>query len=208
VRSNTIYNKLMSIDTLLSFDGIISSLPDFQLKLVTLIEQFHQSLIFEQKSIGESERLCRTICFYLDNRINSHLDRHFSSWDGFLLEQYFYGYDKDQHSIYYRINLLMKTSDIDIYAYAYKLLFSLADIIGYDEKIRALLSKYTHQDTHISPLGGTVAAQEFLDDDYSIINTSKRKNGWIYQIVLLASISIIIVSIVWLCCYNYINNFQ
>lgn len=209
MKSIEIHNKIDFIDTLLSFDGIIPSLPDFQLKLVTLIEQFHQTLITGGSNNKESDNLCRIICFYLDKKINSRLDRNFSSWDGFLLENYFFGYDKEKYSIYDKINSLMQTCDNTIYIYSYKLLSDLVDIIGYDEEITALLSKYSNQ--RISPylLNEITTPQELIaDNETVIINTSKKEKSWKIKALLQASISITIVFIVWLYCNYYINSFQ
>lgn len=78
--SADIFKKILSIDTLLSFDGVIPSLSEFQLKLVTLIEQFGHALQSEGHNETEVDRLCHQICHSLDKRAGSAIKENGLSW--------------------------------------------------------------------------------------------------------------------------------
>jgi len=122
VKSESLFKRLICADALLSFNGIIPSLPEFQLKLVTLIELFSKALISE----GEDEQLCDRLCYLLCR----HLDRHIAlclsaeniCWARYSLTQHFYGYEKAEEEINAELTQLLEAATGGVYASASKLL--------------------------------------------------------------------------------------
>lgn len=54
MKSKILFNRLVGIDMLLTFEGIISSLADFQLKITSPIEQLNNTLLSEDCAKEES----------------------------------------------------------------------------------------------------------------------------------------------------------
>ncbi|MDS1916389.1 OmpA family protein [Enterobacter asburiae] len=129
VKSEALFCRLVSIDTLFSFDGIIPSVPDFQLRLISLIEQLNKSLLVENQAPAESEALCRALCDYFDKRLSSN-NAH--SWQRYSLVQYFYGFvdSKESPSLSTQVEALLSTDSETIFRYTWKLLTLVMQIEG------------------------------------------------------------------------------
>jgi hypothetical protein len=144
VNSADILKKILSIDTLLSFDGVIPSLSEFQLKLVTLIKQFGLTLQSEGHSETEVDRLCHQICHYLDKRATSSIKENGLSWQGYSLVHYFYGYVAPCPDESESLEALLNSKDATISQYALKILALSQNLPIRDEKSLQLLARYSH----------------------------------------------------------------
>lgn len=140
VKSETFFCRLIAIDTLIAFDGIITSAADFQLKLVSLIEQFNKAMLAENHEQTECETLCQILCCYFDQRL-THSDRgDLLSWQRYSLKHYFYGYgeNSDNISLIAQVESVLQSSNEVIFSYAWKLLMLLQQTEGETESIVAL----------------------------------------------------------------------
>lgn len=130
VKSETFFCRLVSIDALISFDGIVPSASDFQLKLISLIEQFSKALLIENQDPTESEALCRILCCYFDQRLTCNERSDMLRWQRYSLERYFYGYDENTKDVVLSIQLevLLCTESEMLFSYAWRLLMLLRQI--------------------------------------------------------------------------------
>ncbi|MCX8958682.1 hypothetical protein EHW65_15935 [Erwinia psidii] len=145
VKSEIYFNRIIFIDTLLSFNGIILSLTEFQLKLINLIEQFSKELISEGQSEELSDELCHIICSYFDEHITLRLNANNISWKRNLLAHHFYGYNADVASLGDRLEILLERSEGKIFDYTCRLIPFILRSLGANEKITLLLSYYKQE---------------------------------------------------------------
>ena len=138
VKSEALFNSILSIDTLIAFDGVIPSLGDFQLKLISLIEQFSHALIAENHAQEESEMLCHILCDYFDKRISTSQSGSTAAWERYSLIRYFYGYDEGDTPVMDQLETLLTSENDAIFLFARKLLTLMAQVIGQSEKLVAL----------------------------------------------------------------------
>lgn len=144
VKSENLFCRLVGIDTLFSFDGIIPSAADFQLRLTSLIEQFNKLLLTENQTQAESEALCHALCCYFDKRLTSNEQNNSLSWQRYSLVHYFYGHNESEESfpLTAQLEALLKTDSEAIFRYAWKLLILLIQVEGQTETLIALRSTY------------------------------------------------------------------
>ncbi|CNH99539.1 hypothetical protein [Yersinia pekkanenii] len=145
MKSAGIFKQILTIDSLLSFNGIIPSLSGFQLKLVTLIEQFCLALKSEQLPPIEVNCLCHQLCHYLDRRTENTVKDKGLSWDGYLLSDYFYGYSTPLPIDSLSLEKLLNSDDKTIYQYAHKILVLTCNLPSCDIKSQQLLARYGHK---------------------------------------------------------------
>lgn len=145
VKSQSVFNKIVSIDTLLSFDGIIPSLSEFQLNMVALIEKFHHVLLNEKQAQDSVEELCKIVCIYIDSRVLKSANGMFDSWQGYMLEHHFYGYEHENKDkpLIDQLSELINNSRNKVQHYAVQLLFMLQNLTGNDERIAEILARYS-----------------------------------------------------------------
>ncbi|VEC00466.1 Outer membrane protein ArfA [Cedecea lapagei] len=140
VKSEALFCRLVSVDTLFSFDGIIPSAPDFQLRLISLIEQLNKALLAESQTPEESEALCRALCCYFDKRLSGNAQNNSLSWQRYSLVQYFYGFvDSDEDlSLSAQLDALLNADSETIFRYAWKLLTLTMQIEGSTDALVSL----------------------------------------------------------------------
>lgn len=144
MNSEDYFCRLIGIDTLLSFDGIISSAADFQLKLVMLIEQFHKTMLAENESQEESEALCHALCCYLDKRLTAADKQNRLNWHRYSLVRSFYGHEENEPFVTPGILLktLLNSESDTVFRYAWKILMLLIQVEGQTEELVMLRSVY------------------------------------------------------------------
>ncbi|MGN7973773.1 OmpA family protein [Serratia sp. 22264] len=142
VKSETFFCRLIGIDTLFSFDGIIPSAADFQLKLTSLIEQLNKALLAENQLQAESEALCQALCGYFDRRLTNDPQNNSLSWQRYSLMHYFYGYNESKKapSLPDQLDALLHSDSEVIFRYAWKLLALLIQVEGQTEALVSLRS--------------------------------------------------------------------
>nr|WP_208759761.1 hypothetical protein [Yersinia mollaretii] len=167
VKSEDIFKQILSIDTLLSFNGIIPSLSGFQLKLIELIESLCLTLKSEQHPPIEVDRLCHQLCHYLDKRTENTIKEKGLSWDGYLLLDYFYGYNTPSPTDGVSLEALLNSDDKTIYQYALKILVLSRNLPIRDVKSQQLLVRYSHK---LSPPNQLIS-----DDDDSYVEPNHEE---------------------------------
>lgn len=145
MKSEDIFKQILSIDTLLSFNGIIPSLSGFQRKLIAQIEAFCLTLKSEQHPPIEVDRLCHQLCHYLDKRTENTIKDKGLSWDGYLLLDYFYGYSAPAPADSVSLEALLNSDDEIICQYALKILALSRNLPIRDVKSQQLLAQYGHK---------------------------------------------------------------
>lgn len=140
VKSEHFFCRLIGIDTLISFDGIIPSAADFQLRLISLIEQFNKALQEENQAAEESEALCQLLCSYFDKRLMITQKDNALSWERYSLMHYFYGYTQSQANddITSLLAALLRSDSKLIFRYARKLLTMLEQVEGQTDALTSL----------------------------------------------------------------------
>ncbi len=140
VKSEHFFCRLIGIDTLISFDGIIPSAADFQLRLISLIEQFNKALQEENQAAEESEALCQLLCGYFDKRLMITQKDNALSWERYSLMHYFYGYTQSQANddITSLLAALLRSDSKLIFRYARKLLTLLEQVEGQTDALTSL----------------------------------------------------------------------
>ncbi|WP_341268846.1 hypothetical protein [Morganella morganii] len=99
VNSQEVFNKIMCIDALIDLEAIIPSLSELQMNLSTAVQQFRDCLELEDPYFEHSENFCRLLCIYLDKIILKYTDSQQLSWAPYLLENYFYGFDREPFDV-------------------------------------------------------------------------------------------------------------
>ncbi|CNK81707.1 hypothetical protein [Yersinia aldovae] len=145
MKSEDIFKQILSVDTLLSFDGIIPSLSGFQLKLIAQIEAFGLALKSEKHPPIEVDRLCHQLCHYLDKRTENAIKDKGLSWDGYLLLDYFYGYSAPSPTDSVSLEALLNSDDETVCQYALKILVLSRNLPTRDVKSQQLLARYGHK---------------------------------------------------------------
>lgn len=140
VKSETLMCRLIGIDTLFSFDGIIPSAADFQLRLTSLIEQLNKALQTENQAQTDSEALCRALCCYFDKRLIGNKQNNSLSWQRYSLVHYFYGYNESEQDLELatQLDALLSAESEVIFRYAWKLLTLLIQLEGQNERLISL----------------------------------------------------------------------
>ncbi|MBS1203455.1 MAG: cell envelope biosis protein OmpA [Proteobacteria bacterium] len=140
VKSENFFCRLIGIDTLISFDGIIPSAADFQLRLISLIEQFNKALQAENQTAEESEALCRLLCGYFDKRLMVNQKDNALSWQRYSLMHYFYGHNQNQadSDLTSQIAVLLRTDRSLMFRYARKMLTLLKQVEGQTDALASL----------------------------------------------------------------------
>jgi outer membrane protein OmpA-like peptidoglycan-associated protein len=140
VKSEHFFCRLFGIDTLISFDGIIPSAADFQLRLISLIEQFNKALQEENQAAEESEALCQLLCGYFDKRLMITQKDNALSWERYSLMHYFYGYTQSQENddITSLLAALLRSDSKLIFRYARRLLTLLEQVEGQTDALTSL----------------------------------------------------------------------
>lgn len=138
VSSETLFSRLVGIDALLSLEGIIPSAADFQLKLITLIEQLNKALFTEGHSANESESLCLILCHYFDQRLITDESHSHLGWQRYSLVNYFYGYTEKILPLCSRLEQLLNADSETIFRYAWSVLILLSQTKDPAERLTAL----------------------------------------------------------------------
>lgn len=142
MKSETLFNRIVCIDTLLTFEGVIPSLAGFQLKLVQLIDMFSKALIAEEGEEIQTDELCKILCGYLDQHISHSLAAYGTDWQRYLLDRQFYGHDPAAAPLSERFENLLASSKGKIFDYAYRLLILIPHSLIDDIKIEKLRLRY------------------------------------------------------------------
>ena len=150
VKSTTLFSRLVSIDTLLAFHGIISSADDFQLRLRSLIERLHGALLDEDEDPQRSEALCRALCSYLDHRLAREERNTALSWQRYSLVHFFYGYGEEAGPLPDQLEQLLATGSPTLFNCAWTLLTLLIQVDGQTEPLTALQTRYGQRRTAVA----------------------------------------------------------
>ncbi|WP_229694421.1 OmpA family protein [Enterobacter cloacae] len=140
MKSENFFCRLIGIDTLIAFDGIIPSAADFQLSLISLIEQLNKALQEENQPVEECEALCRLLCGYFDNRLMDNQKDSALSWQRYSLMHYFYGHNLNQadSDLTSQIAALLLTDSSLMFRYARKMLTLLKQVEGKTDALASL----------------------------------------------------------------------
>lgn len=143
VKSEVFFSRLVGIDTLFSCEGIIPSAADFQLKLISLIEQFNNTRRAEGQPDSESEALCRAICCYFDRHLLTHSQSAMLCWQRYSLVNYFYGYsaEGDENQPAAMLERLLNSESEVTFRYAWQLLMLFIQV---ETQTEALVKLRTH----------------------------------------------------------------
>lgn len=96
VNAEVIFNRILTIDTLIKFNAVIPSLADLQLKLVNLLELLINELAQQGYEDDDLNALLRLMCRHLDRSAEKNSSESHLSWQGYSLETYFFGYNAEQ----------------------------------------------------------------------------------------------------------------
>jgi len=213
VRSHDIFNKITCADTLLSFDGIIPSLSDFQERLIALIEQFSFSLKAEKHLVIEVERLCHQVCHYLDIRISHSLQSKDLKWDDYLLLNHFYGYPTPALTDNISLEALLNSQDETISQYAIKLLALSCNMHKNDEQSLQLLALYQHKLVkpesikHDDDITDRAHIEErFIIEETDGAETPTKKRQLWHTPALPITATLLFTLSLWYLCSHYLGN--
>ncbi|EOS94472.1 hypothetical protein ETR_13616 [Erwinia tracheiphila PSU-1] len=199
MKSDIYFNRVVFIDTLLSFNGVIPSLSEFQLKLISLIDQFSKELISEGQCEQLSDELCHIICRYLDEHISLKLKVNDISWERNSLVYHFYGYDNKVISLDERIENILSKSKGEIFNYACRLLLLVKNSLGENEKITSLLLNY-------SPEIKTIPEREEDTPDKDVIQIPPLPvRRWSDPFIWQTGMIFFLLISLWVFCVKYLD---
>lgn len=144
VKSEILFHRLVSIDALIAFSGVIPSASDLQMRLTSLLEQLNHALIDEACDPQESEALCRALCDYFDRRLTEEEQTGALSWERCSLRRYFYGHGEEARAAPLPIQLekLLETAHASILSCAWQLLIMVMQIEAPTEPLLSLRARY------------------------------------------------------------------
>lgn len=142
VSSQDVFNKIMSINALIDLESIIPSLSELQLNLSTSIQQFRDCLELEDPYFEHSEDFCRLLCLYLDTIILKYTDSQQLSWAPYLLENYFYGFDREPFDVVQQLTFFSTIKRNAIFLPAYQMALRLTKFPAYSVNLRPVLSLF------------------------------------------------------------------
>lgn len=148
MKSETLFDKILCIDTLLSLDGVIPSLSYFRSKLASLIEAFYSELLKEQLPEHQAQTLCQVVCKYLDQKITTSLGDGLISWNGHSLDSYFYGYEESELSVAIQFRELLAINNDKIHNYVMQLVPLVALLNTGVRDIEELMTEVTPLQSH------------------------------------------------------------
>ena len=186
VGSKKIYNKIISIDMLLDLDGMIPSLTELQVKLIGFLQHFNDCLASEGYESDDIDVLYRAICIYLDEKISKHASNKDLSWEPHLLDNYFYGFEKDNFSVSEKLATLVSSKNEYFFSLAYHTSLLFSTIPKYNESINAILTSCSHRLP--MPVAKEVDTEETI---ISVFVQQKRINTpliLLSEIILLAAL--------------------
>ncbi len=189
VGSKKIYNKIISIDMLLDLDGMIPSLAELQVKLICFLQNFNDCLASEGYESDNIDTLYRAICIYLDEKISKHARNKDLSWEPYLLDNYFYGFEKDNFSVSEKLAMLVNSKNQYFFSLAYHTSLLFSTIPKYSEEINTILTSCSHRLP--APITKEVDTEETI---ISVFVQQKRINTpliLLSEIILLTALLII-----------------
>ncbi|AJJ17178.1 MULTISPECIES: hypothetical protein [Yersinia] len=214
MKSEDIFKQILIADTLLSFNGIIPSLSDFQEKLITLITEFSQTLKSEQHPPIEVDRLCHQLCHYLDKRIDSTIKDKGLNWDSYLLLDYFYGYSTPLPTDHASLEALLNSDDKIIYHYAFKVLLLSRNLPVRDMKSQQLIARYSHKflslnlavaDDKIDVEPELVEVAPPIKEPVKNVFASVKRSSWRSLSIALFALALLL-SAFWFWCSRYLGD--
>lgn len=142
VNSQDVFNKIMCIDALIDLEAIIPSLSELQLNLSTAIQQFRDCLELEDPYFEHSEDFCRLLCIYLDKIILKYTDSQQLSWAPYLLENYFYGFDREPFDVAEQLTFFSSVKRNAIFLPAYQMALRLSGLPEYKTALKPVISAF------------------------------------------------------------------
>lgn len=139
VNSQDVFNKIMCIDALIDLEAIIPSLSELQLNLSTAVQQFRDCLELEDPYFEHSEHFCRLLCIYLDKIILKYTDSQQLSWVPYLLENYFYGFDREPFDITEQLTFFSSVKRNAIFLPAYQMTLRLSGLPEYKTILKPVI---------------------------------------------------------------------
>lgn len=118
VNTRQLIKILISIDTLISFEGIIPSVSVLQNNLLGLLNLLRKALKDENVPDNHAEQLCWLIAKWLDERILPHLDQHTGYRNAFSLEFNIFQNIKDDSAFAKQLAALLHESSEPVTHYA------------------------------------------------------------------------------------------
>ncbi|NIH19799.1 hypothetical protein [Morganella morganii] len=139
VNSQDVFNKIMCIDALIDLEAIIPSLSELQLNLSTSVQQFRDCLELEDPYFAHSENFCRLLCIYLDKIILKYTDSQQLSWAPYLLENYFYGFDRESFDVADQLTLFSDVKRNAVFLPAYQMALRLSGLPEYKTVLKPVI---------------------------------------------------------------------
>ncbi|WP_312240110.1 hypothetical protein [Pantoea sp.] len=140
VESYSYIKKIISIDTLLSFDGVIPSFSDFQHKAVLLIRKLQRSLKKENVEEADIQRLCWLIASLLDKRTATRMEHNLYNWSDYSLEHALYGTRSDKAHFAKTFNEVLETACQPVKRYACRIALIYSTLTPQDQELLEALS--------------------------------------------------------------------
>lgn len=168
VNSDFYIKKIISINTLLSFNGIIPSFSAFQQKMVRLIRQLQICLHKECVADADVQRLCWLITLWLDKHTETRLDRKFFSWGDYSLEHALYGHKSDEDCFAVVFTEMLENACQPAKRYACRIALLYSTLAPQD---KALIAALANVPAHLAPDSGPVKSTPVLP--HSIIEPSE-----------------------------------
>ncbi|AWC94177.1 TPA: hypothetical protein RG728_002733 [Morganella morganii subsp. morganii] len=139
VNSQDVFNKIMCIDALIDLEAIIPSLSELQMNLSTAVQQFRDCLEPEDPYFEHSENFCRLLCIYLDKIILKYTDSQQLSWAPYLLENYFYGFDREPFDVAEQLTFFSSVKRNAVFLPAYQMALRLSGLPEYKTALKPVI---------------------------------------------------------------------
>ncbi|AZP34472.1 DotU family type IV/VI secretion system protein [Cronobacter sakazakii] len=142
VTPDALFEKILTIEILLSMDGIIPSFSEIKLRLTATLDRFCHSLMTAGAPQEDVDRLCKILCLCIDARAHTMLARQGLSWEGHALTHHYYGYHEEPVIVAEVLSPLLQQPACHLDLYAKRLLFLLATLFPTDSALRTLRFQY------------------------------------------------------------------
>ncbi|MBT0384435.1 hypothetical protein [Morganella morganii] len=109
------------------------------MNLSTAVQQFRDCLELEDPYFEHSESFCRLLCIYLDKIILKYTDSQQLSWAPYLLENYFYGFDREPFDVAEQLTFFSSVKRNAVFLPAYQMALRLSGLPEYKTVLKPVI---------------------------------------------------------------------
>ncbi|SFN56410.1 hypothetical protein SAMN05216516_110105 [Izhakiella capsodis] len=200
------FDEITATLTLITIDGVIPSLLEFQYQINKRIEKLSDALRMHGHNEQSVDALQRLICLVIDIQTKKNLMPQGIKWDGYELEHIFYGYNNEILFDRSHAAAVFNIETFEIAHYAVQLI-TLAPIQFNDRKIQQMyMSTADALNGYADPnyVQGSECETTISKQEISYEETTEKCRFWLPFLAQISA-SILLLIILWLSCWYFLR---